>query len=438
MRLSGDFNLHERLSRQRNRHLRLTRASLLMLLAAVVCWLAGAGFALHLGISLLAGLVGLVWPVQGSRDWALTYISTQTGLAYETALVLDGEPRDAFGFRSGVRARARSGIAGLDQPRFSEWWLAAFILAAAIILLPALRLSAPWSADPPAPPPPASTATPLPEAAEEEPEDEPEPAPEDPAEEPEDEQLMPPQAEQQPGEPGEPASAPQGEAPGAEREGEVLDRFLDNLRERPREPDPATEIPGTPVPADAEQAEQADEETDDMDGTAPSDEAAEDATEGEQDGSTGAETAGGEDGQEQAELGEDEGPEEAAEPGEAADEAPQPGDAQTGQEDGLDPQDGQGLSEGDEDGDGAGAGPGLETPVDGVDRLQAEGDEEFLDGQLLGDEVNIGGDVRLPGFSEVELPPDTSPERLGEAVERSLTGGNVPLEYQEIIRNYFR
>jgi len=31
-----------------------------------------------------------------------------------------------------------------------------------------------------------------------------------------------------------------------------------------------------------------------------------------------------------------------------------------------------------------------------------------------------------------------SPGRLGEAVERSLTGGNVPLEYQDIIRNYFR
>ncbi len=436
MKLSGDFNLHLRLERQRNRHIRLTRGSVLMLVAAVACWVAGFGFAAHLGLSLLAGVVGVVWPVHGSRSWAFGFLTQQTGMAYETALALERQPRDDFGFRNSVRARARASIAGMDQPKFNEWWLAALILAIAIILLPALQLSAPWTASPPPPPPPEQLAA-APEAPAEEPIDD-EAAAEEAEAEPEAEELVAPNVEQAGDGRQEPSSAASAETPGTEREGDVLDRFLDNLRERPREPEPAPEIPGTPVPADAEESERSEDEQEDSDSTAPFDQDTEDPAESQSEGQTGADAAAEDgEGEQQDELDEP-GPEQPGEPAEPAGDGEQPGDAPVptddqNQEDGT-----PGLTEGEEDGDSAGGGPGVEGVALEQERSGAEGEEEFLEGQLLGNEVNIGGDVRLPGFSDVELPPGASPGRLGEAVERSLTGGNVPLEYQDIIRNYFR
>lgn len=433
MNLSGDFNLHVRLLRQRNRHIRLTRGAILLLLAAVICWLAGFGFAAHVGLSLLAGVVGVVLPVAGSRDWAFGYITQQSGLAYETALVIEQQPRDEHGFRNSVRSRARAGIAGMDQPKFNEWWLAALILAAAIILLPVLQLSPPWSGTP-AQPPPENPLAASPDAPADEAEDD-DPAAEEPLPEPEAEELVAPQVEQAAGDSQEPGSAASAESPGTEREGDVLDRFLDNLRERPREPEPAPEVPGSPVPADAEDSERSDDEQE-SESTAPFDEDAEDGDEADSDSQTGAEAAADSgEGDQQEELDQP-GPEQQGEQNEPAGDGEQPGDAPSPADD-EDPDGTQGLTEG-EDGDSAGGGPGVEDFSEEQERFRAEGEEDFLEGQLQGNEVNIGGDVRLPGFSDVELPPDASPGRLGEAVERSLTGGNVPLEYQDIIRNYFR
>lgn len=435
MSLSGDFNLHNRLLRQRNRHIRLTRGSVLLLAVAAAGWFAGLGFALHLGLSVLAGLVGVGWPVHGSYRWAFGYITHKGGLAYETALVMERQPRDEHGFRNSVRARARASIAGMDQPRFNEWWLAALILALAIILLPALQLSPPWAVDPPVPPP-ADPLVSSPDTPDDDAEEE-TPAADEAQPEPDAQELAAPEVEQAAGDNQQPPDAASAETPGTEREGEVLDRFLDNLRERPREPEPAPEIPGTPVPADADEAEQNEDEEEDSDSTAPFDEQDPDAAESHPDNQTGADSASdGQEGEQQEEL-DDAGPEQPGEQNEPAGDSEQPGDAPvpTGEQD---PDGAQGLTEGEEDGDSAGGGPGTEGFAGEQERLPAQGEEEFLEGQLLGSEVNIGGDVRLPGFSDVELPPGTTPNQLGEAVERSLTGGNVPLEYQDIIRNYFR
>lgn len=427
---TGDFALHIRLGRKRNRHIRLTRAATLLLTAAATGWVIGLAPAWQLTISLLLGLTGLTWPVSGSFDWALGLIRGQRGLAYETALQVQDQPRDEYGLANQVAARARSSIAGVTEPRMPEWWLAALVLAAFMLVLPALRLSPPWNQLEPDPPPEATTAVdvdPEPEDDEEQPAAE---------QEPEAGQELPPQVQQPPSTGVDDREAAATDAPTAERDGEVLDRFLDNLRERPRESGTDAELPGTPVPADAESAAESPED-EQGDGTAPADEAADDAAErSEGSPAAGADQDGTEDGESPADVGEDGLPsepqagEDGSEPGDSA-------DTQAGADDETDSGD-MGLSAGDEDGQSAGAGAGPETigfeqQLDG-----AQGEEELLEGQLSGGEINIGGDIRLPGFTDVELPPDAVPAGYGEAVERALTGGNVPLEYQEIIRNYFR
>lgn len=430
MRATGDFALHERLSRRRNRHIRLTRSSVCLLLAALLCWVAGLPWGLQLTLTVLAAAGGLIWPVRGSETWALAVISGQSGLAYETALAAEGWPSDEYGLRAQVRSRARSSIAGLEQPAQNDWWLAAFVVAIAILLLPALRVSPPWTADAPGPPP--QTAAPADPTDEENAEDESQVDEQDPAALAE--EALPPQAATPPDRPQEGDGQAAGSGSGSENEGMVLDRFLENLRERPQSGSNA-EIPGTPVPTAL------DEPTDPADEESQMGSPSEDTPEEQPGRQSDSDGAGSDDASEQAgnqeqDVGE-ELPDEAAEPSDGSSGGDQPGDQQSGA-DGEAGDEGQGLSQG--DGDGAGGGQGVEVlPIQDPDRIgEAAGAEELLQGEISSNEVNLGGDIRLPGFTDVELPPGSSPVTYGQAVERSLTEGSVPLEYQEIIRNYFR
>ena len=56
----------------------------------------------------------------GGEAWAFRYIRESSGLAYETAIGLEGQPRDDFGLRSAIRSRARTRIAGLEPERFTR------------------------------------------------------------------------------------------------------------------------------------------------------------------------------------------------------------------------------------------------------------------------------------------------------------------------------
>jgi hypothetical protein len=63
---------------------------------------------------------------------------------------------------------------------------------------------------------------------------------------------------------------------------------------------------------------------------------------------------------------------------------------------------------------------------------------EFLPGRLGRGPQNTGGAVRLPGSDRVEIPLGSAPGSFGSAVEKAVTEGDIPVDYQEIIRNYFR
>lgn len=425
----GDFGLHERLARARNRTVRLNRAGAAFLLVAVLSWLGLPLGPWRVPLSFLAGLVALAWPVHGSRSWALGVIRRQTGLAYETALALEEQPRDEYGFRPLIRARARSRIAGLELPHQAEWWLAAFAVALVLLFLPALPARVPWGGG--APPPAAQGPAPTQGAADEE--EHAQEQPPSPAEELEENLPARAAAPESPAPAG--ASAPAEARDAREQEAEVLDRFLDNLRERREPQQAAAELPLSEVPGAAEGTSTA-EAPEEPGGTAPAENGDTETPGPAADGQAGADDGNGTvDG---SAAGEAPGEQPAADAGAEANESAA-GDGRDQDGAGDTPGPGDALSAGTDGSDSAGAGAGPEGSTAG-ERLPDTGarEEELLEGTLLSDRFNLGGDVRLPGFTDVELPPGASPSGYGRAVERSLSGGTVPLEYQEVIRGYFR
>jgi hypothetical protein len=92
-----------------------------------------------------------------------------------------------------------------------------------------------------------------------------------------------------------------------------------------------------------------------------------------------------------------------------------------------------------EAGEGAGYLPSAPTPNADEQLGTSQQDPEFLPGRVQGGANNIAGTVRLPGeTSQTVFPQGSAPSSFSRAEEEALTEGRIPLEYQEIIRNYFQ
>jgi hypothetical protein len=432
-----DFTVHLQLARRQALNRRLNTAALLLVVAALLTWAVNLGFTLQLAGILAAGITGFLWPVRGAQEWSRNWIRSHAGLAYETALQLEDQPRDGFGLRVAVRSHARTAMARMERPQYQNWWTIGVVLTALILLLPVVQLRAPWSA-PGSPPGAAGPASP---AAAEDPQDSGEAA---------SARETVPEGQLQP-EPAAPAAdgagaAPDGVAqPGDGSDSSVLDRFLDNLRQRPPETagqeEPGAAGDGRPLGA------QADAEPGEAESGSPAAAREEDSGQPESsaEGPARPENGPANDGlsppdpggDEPGEAGEQTGLAESPEAGEAAGE--QPGQNAPLTRPDPDPA-GATPAEGDEgDGDGAGGTAGSETDASPASRLPAAGEAEFLEGDLAGAAANPAGSVRLPPFTDVELPPDSGQAAsFTRAAERAVTEGQVPLEYQQIIRNYFR
>ena len=87
--------------------------------------------------------------------------------------------------------------------------------------------------------------------------------------------------------------------------------------------------------------------------------------------------------------------------------------------------------------DSAGVGGSVDEQ-DLLDPQGAGGLQEQLPGVLRDGPESVAGSVRLPGSTEVELPPGTSYAPYQNAAEEALTEGDLPLDYQEIIRRSFQ
>lgn len=413
------------------------------LLASVIAFALDAPSGWHLGAIVLGAALAAAWPLRSDERRALGWVGERVGLAYETAWELSRARPPAgdraAALRSAVEVQGRLSVRDLRPPAAAAWWLPLATVALGLWLWAAWAGGggAAFPTGPTPGPPPTTTSPPavtdearVEEAAVEEPA-----APDTP------EEATPARGD---GGTGDATSAGTGSPSegGAPAERDVLDRFLDRLRERPPEEEGAARAgqaagvgaeeeedeeedptaPGGDAMRSGEAPEEGDPESERLPGGEGDEERAGEAVEGD-----GEEPAGDEGEGDPGDGGgpQGEGPEAPGEPGSGPDEPAGGAGDQVG------------VDEGGEDGD---AGIGVSAPDDaGPAADPAAGDPQPLPSQIgPGEELPIGG-VQLPGVGpDGGFPAGPAGISFRRGVEEALTEGDLPVAYQEVIRNYFR
>ena len=472
--------LHKRLARRRAAQARLFTGGVAALAGSAVGWLFGLTLPLHLALLGLGFAGGFFWRFIGvgrrAERWAFGWIEPQAGLSYETALELPASDTSPLG--EAVRARAAR-AEGLGTPPLEPWALPPLVLALALAavphfvlptlraplepLLPQILTTANPDVAPPAEP---EAGVPEPEAAAE-PETgtpetaEPEPGTDTPSEEnaanddggdssvntdaaapatgtaPSEsatlEQFLEGSGAAQPGEGGREASGAEAQAAAeaaaqrsaAEDEGtpggEGNGPGQPSAEARPggNENAPANAGAGEPSADDALESTNRD-----LRGARPS--GAEDEATGQEGSEAGGEGEGTPpDAQAVPPQGAQQG---AGEPGQG-DGPSQPGEASEGRS-----QTGQGSEQGSSD--EAGRGSGGEAGGGG-ERLPG-GTLERLTGERTEGDPNLRAETLQQGDVPDTLPRTGGPESYRRAAEEVIREGRIPLEYQQLVRDYFR
>ena len=435
------LQLHRQLARHRSRGVRLLAGSVSALLVSVTLWLLGMPLSLHLLATLAAFLLGFLYPARGALSWALRWIASVAGLSYQTALELDED--DAYGFREAVAARAALAADQVEPPQRPRWWLPIGALALGLALLPFTpfrdtnrfgNLALPGR---PLSSGPATADTEAPSEVQEQ------------AEQPEAPETTPETLAA--------AEAPpvldefdeaSGEAPPDTlsentADDEALSRFIENLSEREAPPEQSNPF-GT-VPPELSPQTDGERSEGDPNTQAASDRQQEGEQEAQQGGGgdsegeqEGEQQAGSEDGSQggQEETVSTEGQSQGEQQGEQTSQGGQDASATETQEPGSEAAAQTGLEEGGND--APGQGQTTVNPQATTDLGEPEAGPEFLQGELGRGPNNLGGTIRLPGSAE---ETQAGPGRSGgfsSAEEQAITEGRIPLEYQDIVRNYFR
>jgi hypothetical protein len=469
------LRLHERLASQRLWFFRLLIASGLALAVSFVLWLVRVSLVWHL-IGIALGFIAGLFIQRSMKSWALTWIRERSGLSYETAL--EQHHKDDFGFSHSVRERAAQEASRLPLPRYQAWWLPMLAVALGLAFLPLIpsvtNLPTALTTQPaqttlPEVNQPANTTQPS------EPQTTSQPVAE------------PPQEGQAPSQDtGETDTSQLDSATGSSAspnannqsaDEQALDQFLDNLRqnEQPQEQAPDVDLSSVMQPSSGngqpsneenasrprnEQVNPFEQAGNNQNGEAQQNSEAQQGQE-QQAAEDAAQNGEGEEGQnaqaQQSESQSNEGqtssqgesPQGAEQQGSEQQNQGQQGEGQ-GEQQGEQGQEGAGESgmnaEGQQEGqsdsgqnaEGAGSLAGTPTGQSADVAGSSQQNPDFLPGQLSEGPNNVAGTARLPGETEeIIFPEGSAPGSFSRAEEEALTEGRIPLEYQEVIRNYF-
>ena len=405
----------------------------------------------------------------------------QTDVSQTDASLTDQAQGIRASLYQSVLQRAHYRIRRLDAPKLQPWWLPLLALALSLLILPDINLPGinRRNADMRDP---VAAARPLASSSEEGAN---QPAPRQDANPQPAGDRSPADSSSAATEDGDDATSARDDAPPAS-ESDTLSRFVDNLGEGGSSPtnsesnnanpenegrEPQTGGQATPRAGDQEfrQVPPDDRSRDAQSGeTPPASGDGQQRSQNSQDGEQQGESGQGETGEGQQRVNSGESPDDSpqgesqAESGDpqAGDqvgdnENPQAGTQSQPQSSPNAPPDeaGEGQTSSAQSGDEQGAGENPEEalgePSNGAGSQggfgQGEGEElsnmsdpEQLEGTLEQGTINTGGQVRLPGDDDVTLPGGSAPAEYQQGVERALSEGRIPVEYQEILRSYFR
>ncbi len=479
--------LHRTLARRYSWQQRLLYGGMLALALSVAAWILGLSLPLHLALIGLGLIAGSFWRSGTTKRralrWAFSWIESRAGLGYLTAFELpEGDPH---GLGEAVRARAAK-ASTLDTPPLQPWFLPLVVIALTLAVVPHLTLPAlrapfapPTQADPQLPTNPDETVF----------------GPEDAATT---EDATPAETTPTPeaGTPAEPQTA--AENPDAERsfdtatggdeglgeaQGEqaALNRFLEQTEAAEVSTMQAQQGPsGTPAPTQGVQqgSAQGNSEDGEAQGTPSQEEAAQSSAGGqnarpqpgggtapEREASEQNPSQEGQAGQEQGDPGQSDSDEEArtsTEGPETPQEEPSTNEAQRAQaateetdrrneslartgeptvqrsaaSDENDPvtQD----IKGGQSSERGGTRPGAEVESSRERLGGREGTPERISGIRRNGPSNFGGEALQQGGVPEALPRTGDAASYRRAAEETIREGRIPLEYQEIVRDYFR
>ncbi len=469
------LRLHERLASQRLWFFRFVMASGLTLVVSFVLWLARVPLTWHLvglAVSFGAGL----FIHRPMKAWAISWIRERVGLSYETALE-HGE-QDTFGFADTLRQRASEEASRLTPPKYQAWWLPLLAVALGLAFLPLIPSlpTLPTALSPqPTPTTTPTTSNQTPNTVEPSLQTQAQAAAEPPSASPSSARAEgETEASQLDEVTGSSGAAPSQNNQSADEE--ALGRFLENLRENEQPQDQAPDVDLSSVMQPSSRSGQA---SDEDRASRPRSEQKnpfaqagqpEEPTEGQSADETnqGSEESQGQQQSEQNQSQESQAQENQAqeqaqqEQAQNQDDAGGEGSAEAlaeqnqgqgeGTQQGEQGQEGGGErgtnaegmgsqqdSNSGQNAEGAGSLPGTPTAQSTEVTGTSQQNPDFLPGQLSGGPNNIAGTVRLPGEAgQTVFPEGSAPGSFSRAEEEALSEGRIPLEYQEVIRNYFR
>ena len=432
------LELHKRIARQRYWATRLLICSCVALGVSVLCWLFAVRPTLHWILLALGFFAGLAIPIKPTRDWALAWIRHQIGLSYETALESHS---DSFGFHEDIQERAKEQVRYLEPPKTQAWWLPLLIVSVGFALLPLIPKNLPFSIVSPStnpslpnlPDPSVTTSPTVPQQDPSQASSSPSPNTEDTP------QSGRSETQELEGELAQSSGDAQRDSQIADQE--ALSRFLEELEEQHQQQgtsesmniSPELQPPQTSADNAEEGSHPREEQTNPFEQiTEPS----ENTSEAQNN---------------QSKTGNEE-----SEASEQQNQSDQPTENQSPNQESNNPQsqensvggngsetrgenENQALQENGE-AEGAGVLGGLpgEQQNQGLES-ESQQEPELLTGQMTQGPQNVAGTVNLPNTNNETAPiSNTVAPSFRPTDEEALTEGKIPLDYQNIVRNYFR
>ncbi len=135
-RIISNEKLHERLSLARFFNIRILICSSIILPCSLLGWLLATPLLIHSLILALCLIVPWSFPRGKRASWGLTKLTEQTGLSYETAMEYSNQTDDKYDLIKGLRMRREEMVRNFEVPRYPPWWIPLLILSIGFLFLP--------------------------------------------------------------------------------------------------------------------------------------------------------------------------------------------------------------------------------------------------------------------------------------------------------------